>query len=646
MKDELAAIFGPRGLLSTVFDKYEHRPGQGRMAALVERALREDHLALIEAPTGTGKTIAYLIPVLQTKRRVVISTGTKALQEQIIRKDIPLAERVLGREIRAVIMKGRRNYLCRYRLALFLQQPVFDTRQESSLFRVIERWSATTETGDRAEIDELPDDCAVWRDICSTPESCAGQRCSHNATCFITKLRQRAAAAEAVVTNHHLLFADLAVRMNSGGEGQVLPDYSAVICDEAHQLEDTATSYFGLSTSSYRFDEWERDLTRTLTGLHLADAEIPPLLGSLRQSRDRLFEFYRHGREDRSRLTADSCTREIADCLVALRETADRLAARLSTLAAGKNILDLEALARRIKELAIATDEICIADDPAFVYWREARPRSVILHKDPIELGPAMQDSLFAYTTAVVFTSATLTTQGSFKYIKNRLGIAFDTIEESLPTCFDYPRQGLLYLPTDLPEPNEPAFIEAAIARIEQLVRAAGGRSFCLFTSIRNMEAAYQALRPRLPYPCMLQGEAPKHVLLERKRREPTSVLFATASFWEGVDIAGDALGCVIIDKLPFASPGEPIVAARIEKLTQDGGQAFLDYQLPAAIIMLKQGLGRLIRASDDRGILAILDSRLQRKGYGKQILGSLPSFAKTSKMDDVLRFWQTVASI
>lgn len=641
MKDELAAIFGPRGLLAAAFDKYEHRPGQLRMAELVRRALQEDQVALIEAPTGTGKTIAYLLPALQSPRRVVISTGTKALQEQVMRKDIPLAERILGREIRAVLMKGRRNYLCRYRLHLFLQQPVFESRQESSLFKIIEHWAAQTEFGDRAEIPQLPDDCAVWNDICSTPETCAGQRCQHNPTCFITKLRQRAAQAEAVVTNHHLLFADLSVRLNSGGEGQVLPDYNAVICDEAHQLEDTATSYFGLSTSSYRFDEWERDLTRTLTALHLIDTEIPPLLGSLRKIRDGLFECYRFPGEERSRLTAESCTPEIGERLVALRENADRLAARLSSLAAAGNSVDLEALARRIKDLAVATDEICIADDAAFVYWRERRPRSVILHKDPIELATAMQDSLFAFTTAVVFTSATLTAQGSFRYIKNRLGITFDTLEESLPTCFDYPRQGLLYLPTDMPDPREPAFAEAAIARIEPLVRAAGGRSLCLFTSIRNMEAAYEALRPRLPYPCLLQGEAPKHLLLERKRNEPATVLFATASFWEGVDIAGDALGCVIIDKLPFASPSEPIVAARIEKLTADGGQAFLDYQLPAAIIMLKQGLGRLIRTSDDRGVLAVLDSRIHRKGYGKQILGSLPSFAKTSKMEDVLRFWQ-----
>lgn len=644
MKTDLRQIFEPHGLLAGVMPKFEHRPGQGMMAELVEQALVDTQVALIEAPTGTGKTIAYLLPAILAERRVVVSTGTKALQEQIVNKDIPLVEKVLGKTIKAEVIKGRRNYLCQAKFHLFRQQPTFELKEEITLLDDILKWAETTKTGDRAELTALPDEATIWNDLCSTSESCLGARCSFYGNCFITRLRARAAKADLIVVNHHLLFADLSVKTESGGEARVLPDFDSVICDEAHQVEATATSYFGKTTSFFRFHQWERDLGHFLGAAKVTDQPLLRQIKDLLTIGEPIFDHYRLMTSDELRLHASDMTAPVEQGLRELTEQAKKISATLEILAKKQERPELTAFARRLLELASVTDEICAADEIAFVYWREPRPRGVILHKDPIELADAMRDTLFAQTRTTVFTSATLTAAGGFAYIKSRLGIGFETLESSLPTCFDYQRQGVLYLPKDLPDPRDPQFLGAIIERIEALVRAAGGRSLCLFTSNRNMQGAYEALASRLPFPCHMQGQAPKHHLLDIKRQQPESVLFATASFWEGVDIAGDALQCVIVDKLPFASPSDPLIAARIEKIKSDEGNPFRDFQLPAAIIMLKQGLGRLIRTTEDRGVLALLDHRIHTKNYGRRIVESLPPFPKTSKLDDVQRYLNSLA--
>jgi len=607
-------ILGKRGLLAEGLDSYEYRPQQVEMAEAVARALREGGSLIVEAGPGTGKTFAYLVPAIYSGQRVVVSTGTKNLQEQIFFKDIPLLREMLPLKFSVAYMKGRENYLCRRRFQIFGQQPLFRVLEEASLFKEISAWASQTQTGDRSELEGIPDDFSTWAEICCSRDHCLGTECPEYKRCFLTRMRQTAAQAQVIVVNHHLFFADLAVR-DAGGE--VIPRYKRVVFDEAHQLEEVITAHFGLSVSNYRFEELARDVSRELLKGERPRLDLQAAVDDLRGKAADLFTHFRG--EERYRLQeldplVFSLLADIKRCLSAVRGVLTKQPASE----------EIAALIRRSQELGGDLEFILSQGDSHYVYWCEGRGRGTFLRASPIDVWPELSAKLYPRLETMVCTSATLSTQGGFDYFKERLGLGAAE-EIILPTPFDMQNQVVIYLPSGLPEPNAPAFPKAAAKEIASILRITEGRAFVLFTSHKNMREVYGVLKGKLPYRILIQGEGPKHLLLEEFKEDVSSVLFATASFWEGVDVPGEALSCVIIDKLPFDPPTEPVTQARIERIANEGGNPFYQYQVPAAIIALKQGLGRLIRSTEDRGVLAILDSRIMTKEYGKLFLQSLP---------------------
>jgi len=612
------------------------------MAREVASVLDEGGVLLAEAGTGTGKTLAYLVPAILSGHRVLVSTGTKNLQEQIYFKDLPALAKTLPIEFKAAYMKGRANYLCLHRL---------DQARASmaeGLLDSIAAWASATETGDRAELADLPDDSGIWQEIAATGETCLGAECPQYQQCFVTRMRQRAAEADLVIVNHHLLCADAAVRESSYGE--VIPECAQLVLDEAHQLEDVATQYFGLSVSNFRIDELVRDVERSL-GRAIGDPE-----GELQRAASRVSD---HGRalfgnlamarrmrgrygEDRIRVTAEWFGDIIGDGL-ALATALDGLEAVMA-LAGGAQKgqepnEDALSFARRAGEVRDHLEFLLAAADPAFVYFLETRGRGVFLRAAPIDVSAIIQKHVFKRMRATVLTSATLAVAGSFDYVRQRLGIA-DAVELRVASEFDFGRQSLLYLPRRMPPPKSPQFSDAVARQVEEILRRTAGRAFVLFTSYAMMHAVYEALMGQIAFPMFVQGTAPRSTLLDQFRTTPHAVLLATSSFWQGVDVVGEQLSCVIIDKLPFASPGDPITAARIEAITAGGGDAFNDYQVPLAILALLQGMGRLIRHRTDRGVLAVLDPRLRTMGYGRRFLESFPPAPLTQDLGAIETFF------
>jgi ATP-dependent DNA helicase DinG len=638
-------VFADNGPLAQAIDQFEPRAGQRRMARDVATVLADGGVLLAEAGTGTGKTLAYLVPAILSGRRVLVSTGTKNLQEQIFFKDLPALAEALPIRFRATYMKGRANYLCLHRL---------DQARASlppGLVDSIAAWAEETETGDRAELTDLPDDSGIWQEVAATADTCLGNECPQYQQCFVTRMRQRAAEADLVIVNHHLLCADAAVREQSYGE--VIPDTQYLVLDEAHQLEDVATQYFGISLSNYRLEELVRDTERALRSGGVPDPESEILRAAERVG-DHARAFFgnlamarrtrgRYG-EDRLRITADWFGDLVADGLALSTalgglEAATALAAR-GAQSDSQASEDALTLARRARETRDDLQFLLAAADAAFVYFLETRGRGVFLRAAPIDVSSIVREQLLGRMHATVLTSATMAVDGSFEYIRQRLGID-EANEIRVPSEFDFGHQSLLYLPRRMPPPRAPEYSDAVARQVEEILRRTEGRAFVLFTSYAMLHAVHEMLMGTIPYPILVQGSAPRSALLTSFRSTPHAVLLATAAFWQGVDVVGEQLSCVIIDKLPFASPGDPITAARIEAITASGGDAFGGYQVPLAILALLQGLGRLIRHRNDRGVLAILDPRIRTMGYGRRFLDSCPPAPVTQDLAAIETFFK-----
>jgi len=609
-------FFGPGGTLSQQLEDYEFRPSQVRMAQAVHRALEDQNHVIIEAGTGTGKTLAYLLPALLHGRRILVSTGTKTLQDQIFYKDIPLLESILGRSIRAAYLKGRNNYLCRLKLETLHAEGLFSTRELRS-FKKILAWAAETETGDRAELGSAGDDSDLWSRMDARRDRCLGTKCKDYERCFLTQVRQRAMEADIVVVNHHLFFADLAIRKSD--VAAILPDYAAVIFDEAHELEDIATDYFGFHVSNFRLAEFIHDAGKLEADVELVSRASNRFFGS--------FALLRDGRHPIPKLDG-------IDALIGALQDARRSIKQMKDFSG-----EYEALARRAGELESELEIFRSGKLDNYVSWIERRERGVFLEACPVDVSGMLREKLFARIPTCVLTSATRTVAESFEYMRERLGLN-ESRELALATEFNVQKQALLYVPKAMPDYRHPSYVARAAEEIHSVLRASNGRAFVLFTSYKQMETLYEALAHELPFPCMIQGKGGgKSRLLEQFKMTPNAVLFATASFWQGVDVKGEALSAVIIDKLPFQVPSDPLVAARSARIQSQGGNAFSEYQVPNAILRLKQGLGRLIRSTTDRGILAVLDNRLSTKSYGRLFMASLPDYQVTDRIEDLVEF-------
>lgn len=649
--DGLAQIFGQGGLISRAHDNYEYREGQIKMAEAIVAAFTDKKHLIVEAGTGTGKTLAYLVPAiaesLKKNKRIIISTGTKNLQEQLMDKDIPFLQKILPntRKFKAAYMKGRSNYACLYRLNASGDQPILDGVNQIDHFRHVVEWSRETKTGDRAELTYLPENLSFWNRVNAHSDRCIGQKCPDFEPCFITRMRTNADNADIVIVNHHLFFADLNVRGNQFGK--VIPDYGAVIFDEAHLIEDIAADYFGLQVSNFRIDEIVRDANELPITDALTTSAIMRTSTRINGFSEQFWLRFTQARgaEGRYPLLADAFSTRTSsgeEHLTALGETYQSLDENLKRLETeidvySEKMPEADSVVRRIKQTRNDLDFIVKQADRNFVYWLERRGRGIFLQASPVDVSELLQEKLFKKVETCVLTSATLSTNGSFNFIRDRLGLAQSkTTTLVAPSSFDHEKQAILYLPKAMPDPRSPEFLQVAANEIIKILQVTRGHAFVLCTSNQSMTALFELVSSRIGYPCFLQGSMSKTGLLDKFRSTPNAVLFATSSFWQGVDVRGEQLSCVIIDKLPFAVPTDPLVQARTKFIDENGGRSFNDYSVPQAIISLKQGIGRLIRSKTDHGVIAILDPRLRTKGYGRDFLQSLPRMRITSELNDL----------
>lgn len=622
------AFFGPGGRLDQVLVGYEPRAEQAALAGAVADAFAAGEHLLAEAGTGTGKSLAYLVPALESGRRVVVSTATKALQEQLLTKDVPIAAAALGRDVRVAVLKGRQNYLCRHGLQGFglLGGQLFDREADAAAFDAMRGWIETTETGDRAELEVEPPE-AVWAEIAVGADRCLGRRCAFVGVCFSEAARERAAHAELVIANHALYFADLGLR--SRDVPGVLPEHDAVVFDEAHRLEESAATWLGGRVSGPVLQRLLRDTDRACR-----EASVPAPARAL----DRVEAA---GRRLLAAVAPASGRRRLREVPA---EPAQLLAERLAELAAALkgSREEVDAVAKRALRLAADVSACLEADDGNRVVWAEPD----LLAWAPVEVGPALGELLWGAGPTAVLVSATLTAGGDgFGFVRRRLGLD-DAAEFAVGSPYDFRSQALVYLPSGLPDPRADGALALVADEVAALCRLSAGRALILTSSYRALEAVAAGIRGRVPFEVLVQGEAPRERLLERFREEVASVLVATSTFWQGIDVPGESLSLLVIDKLPFAAPGDPLVEARCERIAQLGGDWFRDYSLPSAVLQLRQGCGRLIRSHADRGVIAILDPRLRSRSYGQVFLDSLPACPATSERAEVAEFFRAEALV
>ena len=605
------------------------------MAEAIEDAIAEKRHLLVDAGTGTGKTLAYLIPAILSGKRVVISTGTKNLQEQLFFKDIPFLQQHFKHKLNVCYMKGRANFACRQKIYDADREQFLTGLEEVVDFQTIREWEKTTETGDRSEIKNLPEHSAAWHKLDARRELCTGQKCQQFDRCFITAMHRRAHESDIIIVNHHLFFADLAVK--EGDYAGIIPEYAVVVLDEAHEVEDVAGQYFGASISSYQFQELGRDVMNLAGRKQFGSQELDRIVNTML---DRAEQFYLlfSGNEGRTGFKGhDAFLEQYQDKYDGVQLALELLATHLELI---KNAPEeVNPLVRRAKDISERLAFWMKGGNRNFVYWIERRGRGCFLVATPIDVSSLLEGRLFDSLDTVIMTSATLAVQGNFEFTERRLGIR-QARSLVVPSHFDYNKQALLYVAQHLPDPRDPAFTAAAAGEITRILRHSLGRAFVLFTSYQQMRLVYDRVSFEIEFPTLMQGSGPRNALLEEFRSTPNCVLFATSSFWQGVDVQGDQLSCVIIDKLPFAVPSDPVVEARIQNICDEGGNPFYDYQIPQAALALKQGFGRLIRSRSDRGVLVLLDNRITKTRYGQVFFDSLPDYGFTTSIDEVEKFF------
>ncbi len=629
-----AELLGEAGPLEPLIPGFRPRPPQQEMAAAVEATLAEAGVLVCEAGTGIGKTFAYLAPAIASGKKVLVSTGTKNLQEQLYSRDLPLMRDALGGGCRIALLKGRANYLCSFRLGMVTQELELGDADEGDKLSRIDDWATHTRSGDIAELSGISEEDPIWRQVTSTVENCLGGDCPLIEQCHVLQARKQAIEADVVVINHHLFFADLALREE--GFGELLPSVEAVIFDEAHVLPDIATQFFGFSLGSGQLTELLHDLTEAY-GREAGDMpDLPVAVGRMSRA---VAGLRPTGRISRNRLEWDEYAGQpaVAASLQALGEALEDFVELLKILA--ERGRELAQCYRRAASLLDNWHLLREEESAGRVRWVELRPRGFTLHQAPLDVAESFSAHIAARHCAWVFTSATLAVGGHFGHFASRLGLQ-DYSEACWESPFDFANQTLCYLPEGMPAPASPEYPQALVDVAVPVLQASRGRAFFLFTSYRVLDAVAERLRGVLPYPLLVQGSAPRTELLESFRADGNCILLGTASFWQGVDVRGEALSCVIIDKLPFAVPDDPLLRARLACIQQQGRSPFMEYQLPQAVIALKQGAGRLIRDWEDHGVLMLCDPRLRSKSYGRAFLDSLPPMPRSRRLDDVIDFF------